>query len=223
MLMEYFRKKMNSAEIRKSYDEIVKTSKVWINGKTSAEQVLILDYVIDILIEDICSSCTADVLKKPTASPLTQCIPCFCTDENGDTICIDTGIKTNVDLSCAKLYVCPWKKERTVKNLLNLYNKSFIYDETNHSSNFFTDINLCHVYNGNHSIHIGNYLKKGIIKSNVLQTELLYPHCVTDGLCWYNLHTGAKIACVTDFRLAAVYTIASLRTEIKSNPKKERK
>ncbi len=215
MLIEYFRKKMNSAEIRRSYDEIVKTSKVWINGKTSAEQILILNYVIDVLIEDICASCAADVLKKPTASPFTQCIPCFYTDENGDTINIDTGTETMVDLSCAKLYVCPWKKERTVKNLLDLYNKSFIYDETNHSSNFYTDINLCHVYNGNHSIHIGSYLKKGVIKSDICQTELLYPHCVTDGLYWYNSHTGAKTSNVTDFRLAAVYSIARLRYELK--------
>lgn len=217
MFMKYFRKKMNSAEIKMSYDEVVKTSKAWINGKTKAEQIIILDYVIDVLIEDICSSCAANVLKKPTSSPFTQCIPCFCTDENGNTICIDTGMKTAVDLSCAKLYVCPWEKERTVKNLLDLYNKSFIYDETNHLSNFYTDINLCHVYNGNHSIHIGSYLKKGIIKSNVLQTELLYPNCVTDGLCWYNLHTDKDMGEVTDFRLAAIYSIARTRYEIKCN------
>lgn len=210
---------INSCEIKQSYSEVISTARAWIRNKSEQDQILILDYIIDILIEDICSSGAADVLKNTSSSPFTKCIPRFCTDENNNTIDICTREKTEVNLSEVKLYVCPWNKSRTVDNLIRLNKTAFVFDETNHMSDFYTDINLCHVYNGNHSIHIGGYLKKGSITSNLCHTELLYPHCTTDGLYWYNKHTGDKLCNVPDFRLAAVFAAAQIRYELKEERK----
>lgn len=79
------------------------------------------------------------------------------------------------------------------------------------------DIDLCHVYNGNHSIHIGTYLKKSEIESEVCRTELLYSHCHTNGEYWYNSHTGKIISKVNDFRIAALYYAAQIRYKIKND------
>lgn len=206
-------------EAKQSYSEVINTARSWVRNKSEQEQILILNYIVDILIEDICSSGTADVLKKTASSPFIGCIPYLCKDENGNTVDIRTEEKTEVELSNAKLYVCPWNKSKIIDSLIRLNQTAFIFDETNHMSDFYTDINLCHVYNGNHSIHIGSYLKKGRIVSNVCRTELLYPHCSTDGLYWYNKHTGDRICNVTDFRLAAVFTVAQMRYELKKGRK----
>lgn len=208
---------ISDSEIRQQFAELKTTANAWIKNKTADEQILILNYIIDILTEDICSGSAAKVLFNPCSSPFKECIPCFYINERGEKNTIFAGKKINIDLANAKLYVCPWNKTRILNNLLNLAEKPFVFDERNHLSDFYTDIGLCHVYNGNHSIHAGSYFKKGNIISNICCTELLYPHCSTDGLYWYNLHNEEKIDKVSDFRIASLYAIAQLRYNIKSS------
>ena len=95
--------------------------------------------------------------------------------------------------------------------IIYLFNKDFAYDKVNHYSYYYDDIDLCYVYNGNHSINAGRYYKKGKIISVCCNMTLLYDNCYTDGLKWYNLHTNEVIDTVEDFRLAAIFELAKKR------------
>lgn len=205
------KKQIKISESKRGYDEILNRVIWWLDGRSTKEKLLLLDYLIDVLLEDICSSGVVKPLISRHASPFINCFPTYCFDKNGSAINIRTEEKIEVDLSKTRIYVCPWNKLRIPDNLFNLMKKPFTYDKNNHFSDFYSDINLCHVYNGNHSIHIGNYLKEGKITSEICHTELLYPNCRTDGLFWYDVHSGQKIMNVDDFRLAAVYSLAKMR------------
>lgn len=204
------------SETKNAFNEIMNTAKSWIKNKSPKEQLLILDYLIDVTLEDVCSSTVAEVLRKPHSDILPECIPLSCKDEHGKKVEIITGDKISIDLSQIKVYVCPWEKSRIPKNLLLLSREPFKYDPDNHNSYFYADINLCKICNGNHSTHIANYLKKGTIESDICDISLLYPHCKTDGLMWYNAHTNEDISEVYDFRIAAAYSIAQLRNSVRT-------
>lgn len=198
-----------------AFEEIMKTAESWIEEKVPEEQILLLDYIINVITEDLCCSTVAEILEKPYSNILPACcFPSFCIDESGNKIKICTEKRTKVDLSQAKVYVRPWNKSKTAIDLLALSENPFTYNKDNHKSDFYTDINLCKVNNGNHGIHIANYLKKGTIESDVYDIKLLYPHCTTDGLKWYNSHTGESLGDVYDFRIAAAYSVAQLRDKI---------
>ncbi len=201
---------------QQEFDELKKTILVWTENKTRDEQLILLDYVVDMLKEDLCSGNAAKVLMQPFSSPFFNFIPTSYEDRNGKRCSILCNEKQRVDLTKAYLYLCPWKKEKIPNNLFRLKQDSFRFDSDNHKSHYYTDIDLCHVYNGNHSIHIGAYLKKGEIESDVCRTEMLYPHCYTDGKYWYNSHTGKIISKVDDFRIAALYYAAQIRYKLKS-------
>lgn len=200
-----------------SFNEILDLTNTWIEDGSKEEKILLLDYLINTILEDICISRIAKFLyhdESPT--DMNNFIPCYFIDETGNEISIYTNENIEVDLSKTITYTCAWNKTRLHDSLLNLYRNSFKYHEYNHFSYFFTDINFCYVYNGNHSIQAGLYYKKGVIISRVCKTELLYPHCKTDGLFWYNSHTGEKLMPVIDFRFAAVFSIAQIRNRIMS-------
>lgn len=204
-------------DAKESYNEILNLTDIWLKSGSKNEKISLLDYLINTILEDICTSHIAQLLyhKEPPAD-MKNFIPDYFFDEIGNEISIYTNKNIEVDLSKTRIYVCPWHKTRLHDSLLNLYKNPFNYDKSNHFSYFYTDFNLCYVYNGNHSIHAGIYYKKGMIVSKVCKTELLYPHCKTDGRFWYNLHTGEKLMPVYDFRFAAVFSIAQIRNKIRS-------
>lgn len=198
------------------FEELKNTILIWIKNRSRDEQIVLLDYIVDMLKEDLCSGNAAKVLMNPFSSPFSDFIPIGYEDENGKRCSILCDEKHSVNLAEAHIYLCPWKKERIPNNLFRLREDSFRFDCDNHKSHYYTDIDLCHVYNGNHSIHIGVYLKKGEIESEVCRTELLYSHCYTDGEYWYNSHTDEIISKVGDFRIAALYYAAQVRYKFKS-------
>ena len=57
-------------------------------------------------------------------------------------------------------------------------------------------------------------LTKGKITSEEYDLPLLYPNLKTDGTDWFNAHTDEKITPVSDFRFAAVFTLAKMRYEM---------
>ena len=132
-------------------------------------------------------------------------------DENGTKIKCNTGELIKVDLKSNDVAVFPWNKKRFIDNIIYLRGIPFKYDNLNHMSYFYTYIDLCYVYNGNHSICSGIYYKKGKIKSEVFKLELLFDHIYSDGLYWYNSHTNEKLYEVEDFRVAVIFEIAKLK------------
>ena len=146
-------------------------------------------------------------------NPITPPFSEWVYDHSGNRIEFDRerADRIEVSLSDTQIYVCPWDYSRTARMFQSLPHKEFQYDQHNHKSVYYTDIDLCFVDNGNHSINAGRYLKKGRILSPVYHLECLYPHILTDGRKWYDRRTGSKAGDVEDFRFAALYTLAQRR------------
>lgn len=205
------------AQILDEIRHLTETVQSFINGKQRSEQIVILDYIIKSLIDDACASKIVEPLIKPTEGVLDEPLPLFYYDENGNSQSIYTSRKTSVDIAASNIYVRPWSIDKTLDSLLNLSDKKFIYKSNNHFSYYYTDIDLCYVHNGNHSINAGRYYKKGTILSDEANTSLLYPHINTDGVYWYNSHTNQVIYSVSDFRFAAVFLVAKMKNELKKS------
>lgn len=210
-LFSQFKKNiMNKIIYQKSFDMLIDITNKYLTNKKNDEKLLLLDYIITSLKVDICSSGIILPFIQQHTTPFNSPFPQKFIDENGN---IKNYIKGTVEvkLSDTDIYVCTWNNERTFNNLLHLSKNDFKYDKLNHYSIFYEDINLCYVFNGNHSINAGRYLKKGTITSQKADLTLLYPHCYTDGIKWYNSHTNEILHNVEDFRLAALYEVAKKR------------
>ena len=201
--------------IRDSYSQIMKTANTWIEGKSKNEQTALLSYLINTILIDACANAIVKPLISPICTPLSEPIPIYYYDESGQFHSIQTDEKININLEDSIIYICPWNTDRTAVSLLNISKNNFVYHSDNHLSRYYTDIDLCYVHNGNHSINAGRYLKKGSIQSSVCNMELLYQHYTTDGINWYNKHTNEKICEVADFRFSAVYSLAQMRFILK--------
>ena len=68
---------------QQEFDELKKTILAWTERRTLDDQIILLDYVVDMLKEDICSGNAAKVLMKPFSSPFFNFIPTSYEDENG--------------------------------------------------------------------------------------------------------------------------------------------
>ena len=199
-----------------NFKSVIEIAEVNIHDKDDLEKIVILDYIIDILKIDICSSGIVEPFIIKPSSPYKFPFPFRIYDENENQIEIFCGQK-EITLENTDIYVRPWDTSRQFKNILNLKDKDFVYDKDNHYSYYYNDINLCYVFNGNHSINAGKYFKKGKIISTVCDITLLYHHCYTDGIHWYNSHTNNIITDVDDFRLAVIYQLAKKRYFIRNN------
>lgn len=209
--------KNRSLEILNNYARIIELADIWLKDKTKEEKILLLDYLIAALTDNLCASGVAAPLIKEYSEPFIRALPLYCYDESGMEVCIRSEEEIDVDLTHIKVYVSPWKNDKMADNLLTLAKIPFKYYINNHLSDYYTEIEFCHVHNENHSIVADKSHKKGVIKSKLCRTELLYPHCTTDGKQWYNAHSGSVIGEVQDFRLAAVYTLSQKRYQCKNS------
>lgn len=73
--------------------------------------------------------------------------------------------------------------------------------------------NYCERGSRDEQILLLNFLIDSLL-DDICSSAVNVTHCTTDGLSWYNIHTGEEIEKVRDFRLAAVYAIARMRYEI---------
>lgn len=201
-----------------SFDYVMSVTKSYLNDKSNSEKLILLDYIIDILKKDICSSGIVEPFIVQPSSPYNFPFPIHIYDENQNRVEIFCGQK-EIMIENTDIYVRPWNTSRQFNNILNIKDKAFIYDEHNHISYYYTDINLCYVANGNHSINAGRYFKKGKIISECCDITILYHHCYTNGIHWYNSHTNEVISDVDDFRLATIYQLAKERYFIQNNIK----
>lgn len=204
------RNELENCDVR-SYFEIIDTARIWTKDKSDNEKRLLLTYLIDTILDDICAEKNFQSLISHISPLQRYAFPKEYCDENGNKNEIDLSNTIDVDLTSSRIFTSLWSRGKTANNLLNINNNDFTFDEDNHKSVYYTDIELCQVYKGFHSINAGRYLKKGVIKSSVFRMELLYPHCTTNGLYWYNAHNGDVASEVYDFRFAAVYTLARMR------------
>ena len=223
-LSEYETAKKIAANLEKSrYDEIMSVANHWLNGnygQTTEGKKDILDYLIDVLLVELCACGVADPLINSRSilyrNGFRTPFPIEYLDQDGRQVKMYGEQTMEVELAKTKIYVHPWCNRKTVDVLALLKNSDFIYDKNNHISYYFTDLDFCYVYNGNHSINIGHYMKKGTIMSRVCDMELLYRKIRTDGVKWYLMENNSVIRSdVEDYRLAAIFTFGQMRYELK--------
>ena len=198
---------------KSSYDAIQKLTAAYIKELSAEDNEKMLDYLLDTVTRDLCTSMLAKPLYQGYSNSLFVSFPTHYYDKNGIKRSIEDE-EVAVELNQAHIYLSPWNNERTKNNLLNLFDKEFHYDELNHVAFYFPDINLCHIANGNHSINAGRYLKKGTILATQCDIKKLFPHVCTDGYKWYNTHSGEPFGWVGDFRLSAIYLIAKTKHQL---------
>ena len=227
-LSKYETAKKIAANLEKSrYDEIMFVANHWLNGnygQTTEEKTDILDYLIDVLLVELCACGAVDPLINSRSilyrNGLRAPFPIEYPDQDGQWVKVYGEQTMEVELAKTKIYVHPWCNKRTVDVLALLKNSDFIYDKKNHISYYFTDLDFCYVYNGNHSINMGHYMKKGTIMSRICDTELLYRKIRTDGVKWYLRENNSIIRSdVEDYRLAAIFTFGQMRYELKRKEK----
>ncbi len=193
------------------YSELMKIVDIWLDNLTdNNEKVYLLDYIIKSIIEDICTSMIIKPLITRYCSPIKPPFP-MTLNINNKKISVITDIIEEIDIADSHIYVCPWDNARTRNNLLFLKSKQFEYQSDNHFVYYFKELNLCYVYNGNHSINAGRYLKKGKIKVVLCELKYLYPYIYTNGSQWFSTNTNEIIDDVCDFRFAVIFSIQKIK------------
>lgn len=214
-ISEEVKEKRRRSGFKENYSSIMYTAKLWTENKPHEEQLIYLNYLIEVLLRDIVSSGAAAPLILHCKEPFSEPFPTGYYDKNNNWNSIYSDKYIEVNLADTMIYVRPWNNRRTASNVRDFAKKAFVYQKEEHLSHFYTDIDLCYVFNGNHSVNAGRYYKNGKIISQVFETEKLYPYYETDGAYWYNKQTKEKYLQVDDFRLAAVYSLAKMRNGIK--------
>ncbi|ABY93721.1 MULTISPECIES: DUF6710 family protein [Thermoanaerobacter] len=199
------------------------THQVLKNEKTKEDKILILDFMLDVIREDLkYDFLTAifyreEYFEKGVRIPLP--FPYSYYDETGTKRSIYenvVGIK-KVYLAEECILVFPWHRGRIRESIKNIGKNEFQYDEFNHKAFYFSPVNICFVYNGMHSTAAGIGFKKGYIKANNYDVTKLFPHVHTDGLYWYNSHNNQKLEELFDFRIGVIYEISKIKHYIEKD------
>lgn len=200
----------NPIDTELSYKNFIERVDDQLIGKAIDEKLLILNYLIDSVEIDMCSSAVLEPFISH-CRPLLEPFPILFYD-NDEVIRVYRE-KMNVSLSTSHVYVCPWSSKRQVSNILYLNKKDWVFDVSNHKSYYYSDLNLLYVYNGNHSINAGRYFKKGSVLAYEVDMIPLYKDCTTDGKALIYKNNQA-ISDFSDFRLAVLFTLGKYRWEI---------
>lgn len=196
-----------------SYKSVIDLVESWCCLSSPNESVVLLNYLIDTLINDICIDQVSLPIYKGFGNAVPHPFPTSCTDEYNKEISCFTGRKISVELSNTPVLTSPRDPTRTRSIIIRLQKEEFEYNPLNHECYYYPEINLCYVGNGNHSINAGRYYKKGNVNASEILLSKLFPHIETDGVNWINTHLKAPIdgLKIPDFRFAVVYSLAQMR------------
>jgi hypothetical protein len=188
--------------------------------KTKEDQILILDYILSVVREDLKYDILTDIFYREEwfdrELRIQLPFPYYYYNKEGIRLSIyeaDAEVK-EVDLAKECVLVFPWHREKMRESIKNIGRNEFVYQKTNHKAYYFSPINICFVYNGMHSIAAGVGFKRGYIEADEYDVSKLYDHVYTDGLCWYNSHNNQKLDDLLDFRIGIIYEISRMKYQI---------
>lgn len=115
-----------------------------------------------------------------------------------------------IDLSKDTIILLPWDRFRFSNTVRSIYKNGFKYMEHNHKAFYYSDIDLCYVHSGNHSITTGIIKREGTIKAEEYDIKRLFSVLTTDGLNWY-INGEKQLNRVFDFRIAILYELAKIK------------
>lgn len=179
------------------------------------DKIVILDFMLDVIREDLKNDLLSTILYSKENFEKTIKFPfpfCFY-DEFGDKheLFLPEEKLVGVDLAKDCVLVLPWNRKRMRDSIKNIFANKFEFDELNHKVYYFSHVNICYVYNGNHSIASGVVYKKGYITAEECDVSRLFDHVYTDGLYWYNSHNNQVLDNLFDFRIGIIYEITKLK------------
>ncbi len=115
-----------------------------------------------------------------------------------------------IDLSKDPVVLLPWDRYAFSPVIKSIVGTGFKYIKSNHKGYYFSDIELCYISNGNHSIATGIIKKMGEIQVKEYDIKNLFKDLTTDGLYWY-INGEKQLKKIFDFRLALLYELAKLK------------
>lgn len=121
-----------------------------------------------------------------------------------------------IDLSKNTVILLPWDRYAFSGILKSINENGFKYIKSNHRGYFYSDVDICYVYNGNHSIATGIIKRQGQIKVKEYDIKGLFKDLATDGLSWY-INGEKHETKVFDFRIAILYEIAKIKYNLTKN------
>ncbi len=175
------------------------------------DKIIILDFMLDVIREDLKNDLLSVIFyseenfKKRIGFPFPTCFY----DEFGSEHELLSPEKKLVKVDLAKdcVLVLPWNRKRLRDSIKNIFASEFKFDETNHKAYYFSPVNICYIYNGNHSVASGIVYKKGYVMAEECDLSRLFDHVYTDGLYWYNSHNNQAINNLFDFRIGIIYEL----------------
>ena len=187
--------------------------------RSTADKIVILDFMIDVIKKDLKTDLLSCIFysQEHFTRHFRYPFPLFYCDEQGNEQDLPVEGAIQINLAQDDILVMPWHRERLCGQIKNIFSNNFVYDRSNHKAYYFSFIDLCYVYNGNHSVSSGIVFKKGTIEAKKVDLTKLFPHIHTDGKHWYNTHSGNKIGALADFRLGIIYEIAKIKYTVEND------
>lgn len=184
------------------------------------DKIIILDFILNVIRKDLQYDTLNTILYSSEyfTREIRFLLPIYYYDKDGNEFDIynEKGYK-DIDLSEECVLVISWNRDRIRNSIKNIYKNDFEYHASNHLAYYFTHIDICHVYNGTHSISSGIGHKKGIIKAKKCDIVGMFEHVNTDGKQWFNTHNNLVLNEVFDFRIAILYEIAKIKYNLTNN------
>ncbi|HDR4873404.1 TPA: hypothetical protein QCR24_004278 [Bacillus cereus] len=195
---------------------------IWLEKENdSLQKKILLNYMMDVIRKDFKTSVITTIFyREEHFKDYNRQIffPMSYYNENGKELKIhDPSNKEsiNINLQDECVIPIPWNRKRMKDAVKEIYKRDFIFDPYNHESTYYTPIDVCHIESGNHSIAAGIGHMKGEIMSKKIDISKAFPHLLSDGAYWYNVHTKEKLYPVFDYRVAILFELAKLKNTIK--------
>lgn len=200
---------LRDENIRYNYHIMLRIAEVWTDEAEDDKRKTFLTYLINTVLCDLCAEQEYQPNLPDIRLPYSEPFPKDIINEDGEKIAVATGEKIGIDLSVNKTFAYPRDSGKAKGNIARIAKDNSQQNFSNQPALYYTDIDLCCISNNERNS------KSGIVEADVRNLELLYPHCTSDGLDWYNIHTMEKLQPVIDYRLAVVYTLARTRAGYK--------
>ena len=176
-----------------------------------------LDYLINLIEEDLCSDVGADYVYLKNGERIDLFFPAQAEDDTGTSITSASDDIITVDVSRVHIYTSPRNSIRIAK-LINDNLPSDIIESTNYSI-YYPELNLLYAAdNNNHKLSIMATRGQGKVKCKKYYIERLYPYLSTNGEYWIKKHSNERLS-TTDFRLPIIYSLAKWRYGLRHNIK----
>lgn len=192
------------------------------------DSILLLDYMMNTIKNDLKYSLLSDILYKKEHEVIDfrgEFLPNSVQDENGKRINYCKRENKTINTKKDIIIAIPWNRKRKISGIKSLSRKTFEYKFNNHAGKYYTNIDLTYITGGTHSISSGNELGKECIfeVEEIVEVNNLYNHLYTDGFYWYNKHTNEVIESkisgklqVLDIRIAILFELSRLKYNLEN-------